>query len=306
MSRIDLDLFPGPAPRGEGAVASPRAGAHAPGPPAPLAPQAVADRPCVIALHSSASGPRQWEPWRALVPEAVELVAPALIGYGDEGGGWSAASPVTLAEEALRLAPWLERRPGGVHLLGHSYGGAVALELALRWPARVRSLTLYEPVRFGLLQAPGARSLRAEALELGHAVAALVRGQRLHAAAERFVDYWSGPGAWAACGGRRRAGIAQAMPKVAEEFGALFADQVPAHAWSRLAMPVRLLAGSASPAPVQRIAELLAQVCPRSTLQRLEGLGHMGPVQAPAQVAAAVEFRRMGQPSTGAAAARAA
>jgi pimeloyl-ACP methyl ester carboxylesterase len=304
MSRIDFDLFLGSAPRGNVGVTPPRAPAHAPGPPALLAPHPVCERPCVIALHSSASGPRQWEPWRALVPAAVDFVAPALIGYDDEGGGWRAATPVTLAEEALRLAPLLERAPGGMHLLGHSYGAAVALELALRWPARVHSLTLYEPVRFGLLQAPGARSLHAEALGLGHAVAALVRGQRLHEAAERFVDYWSGPGAWAACGGRRRAGIAQAMPKVAEEFGALFADQVPAQAWSRLAMPVRLLAGSASPAPVQRIAELLAQVCPHSTLQRLEGLGHMGPVQAPARVAAAVEFRRMGPPSMGATAAR--
>jgi pimeloyl-ACP methyl ester carboxylesterase len=250
------------------------------------------ERTCVIALHSSASGARQWDAWREFVPGAIELVAPELIGYG-EGGGWSAAAPLALADEAQRLAPLLERAPGGVHLLGHSYGGAVALELALRWPARVRSLTLYEPVRFGVLQAPGARGLRAEVLALGEAVSALVRGQRLHEAAERFVDYWSGAGAWEACHGRRRVAIAQAMPKVAAEFGALFADEVPVHAWRRLPMPVRLLCANRSPAPVQRIAELLAQVCARATLQRLEGLGHMGPVQAPARVAAAVDFRRM-------------
>lgn len=250
------------------------------------------DRASVIALHSSASGARQWEPWREFLPDAVELVAPELIGYED-GGGWSPAASLELADEAQRLAPLLEREPGGVHLLGHSYGGAVALELALRWPQRVRSLTLYEPVRFGLLQAPGTRALRAEVLALGQAVSALVHEQRLREAAERFVDYWSGAGAWEACNGRRRAGIAQAMPKVMAEFGALFADAVPVHAWRRLAMPVRLLCGSRSPAPTQRIAELLAQVCPRATLQRLEGLGHMGPVQAPARVAAAVDFRRM-------------
>lgn len=249
-------------------------------------------RASVIALHSSASGARQWAPWREIPPGAVELVAPDLIGYED-GSGWSPAVPLELADEAQRLAPLLDRDPGGVHLLGHSYGGAVALELALRWPQRVRSLTLYEPVRFGVLRAPGTWALRAEALALGHAVGVLVRAQRLREAAERFVDYWSGAGAWEACNGRRRAGIAQAMPKVMAEFGALFADAVPVHAWRRLAMPVRVLCGSCSPAPTQRIVELLVQLCPRATLQRLEGLGHMGPVQAPARVAAAVDFRRM-------------
>jgi pimeloyl-ACP methyl ester carboxylesterase len=34
---------------------------------------------------------------------------------------------------------------GGAHLVGHSYGGVVALAAAARWPAAVRSLVLIEP-----------------------------------------------------------------------------------------------------------------------------------------------------------------
>ncbi|WP_157268013.1 alpha/beta fold hydrolase [Azohydromonas aeria] len=245
----------------------------------------------LVALHSSASGARQWQAWRALLPASVDLVAPDLPGYGADGAApWRAAAPTTLADEAEPLLPLLSGVEGGVHLLGHSYGGAVALELALRWPQHVRSLTLYEPVRFGVLRGAAGRAPWSEALDLGGAVRAHVRARRLHAAAALFVDYWSGDGAWALCGEGRRAAIAACMPKVDAEFGALFADTVPLRAWAGLQMPVRLLAGTRSPAPVLRVAETLAQACPRATLRHLEGLGHMGPVQAPARVAAALGF----------------
>ena len=251
---------------------------------------ATADmRTTVVALHSSASGARQWDAWREHVPASVDLVTPSLIGYG-ESGGWRAALPVCLGDEARRLAGLLERTPGGVHLLGHSYGGAVALELALMKPGCVRSLTLYEPVRFGVLRAPGTERLWTSVLAFGYGVGALARAQRVHEAAAMFVDYWGGPGAWAACSERRRDAIAACMPKVDAEFGALLTDEVPLRAWRRLEMPVRLLVGTRSPEPTLRIAERLAQACPRGSLVRLEGLGHMGPLEAPARVAAVVDF----------------
>ena len=46
-----------------------------------------------------------------------------------------------------------ELRPGEkFHLIGHSYGGMVALQLAAQaQPQRVRSLSLFEPIAFHLL-----------------------------------------------------------------------------------------------------------------------------------------------------------
>lgn len=50
--------------------------------------------------------------------------------------------------DATLLAPLLA--PGGAHMVGHSYGGVVALYLAATHPAGVRSLTLIEPPAFWL------------------------------------------------------------------------------------------------------------------------------------------------------------
>ncbi|MDZ5457412.1 alpha/beta fold hydrolase [Azohydromonas lata] len=248
----------------------------------------------VIALHSSASGARQWDAWREHLPAALEFTTPSLMGYAGDNP-WHEDTPVSLAEEACRLEPLLAH--GGVHLLGHSYGGAVALELALRCPQRVLSLTLYEPVRFGVLRMHDTRTAWQAVLALGQAVREHVRARRLHEAGALFVDYWSGARAWEHCTPRRREAIAACMPKVDAEFAALFADARPLSALCRLRMPVRLLAGSASPAPVLRVAHLLAAALPNAGLCQLDGLGHMGPVTAPAQVAAAVFSRPLPTPA---------
>ncbi len=43
--------------------------------------------------------------------------------------------------------------PGPVHLVGYSYGGAVAATAAIENPSLVRSLILYEPALVSLLPA---------------------------------------------------------------------------------------------------------------------------------------------------------
>lgn len=246
------------------------------------APSFADDAPVILALHSSGASGRQWDAWRRL-PSAADWRTPELIGYS-AGSAWPIGACTTLDAEAQRLADLLAAAPRGVHLLGHSYGGSVALQLALRWPQRVRSLTLYEPVRFALLRDADAGLWRS-IVAVGREIGALTLQGRLAPAAERFVDYWSGAGTWAALPGARQEAVAARMPKVRAEFEALFDDAVPTHAYRHLAMPVRVLCGTRSPLPALRVSERLVQACPGATLVRFEGLGHLGPIEAPARVA---------------------
>ena len=108
------------------------------------------ERETLICLHSSASSGRQWRELVAPLESRFEVLTPNLLGY-DEPVAWPAGRAASLDDEARQLAPLLDARPGGVHLLGHSFGAAVALQMALRRPSRIKSLTLYEPVRFALL-----------------------------------------------------------------------------------------------------------------------------------------------------------
>jgi pimeloyl-ACP methyl ester carboxylesterase len=246
-------------------------------------------RRTLVALHCSGSGGRAFDGYRALLGSDTELVAPDLLGYA-AGERWPADAAASLDDEADRIAPLLARQGGGVHLLGHSYGGAVALQVALRWPERVRSLTVYEPVRFALLRADPV--LWAEIVGTGRRIGDLARQGRHHESAALFVDYWSTPGTWAALAPSRKDGVAARMAKVRAEFDALFGDPVAPSRYTRLAVPLTVLVGGRSPAPARRVAERLIEACPDARLVRLAHCGHMGALEDPTRVVRELPWAR--------------
>lgn len=241
-----------------------------------------AARPRLVCLHSSGSSGRQWQAIAAALAGRFDLHTPELLGYADSRR-WGAGAPVSLDDEAKALAPLLAVQP--VHLFGHSYGGAVALQMALRWPERVASLTLYEPVRFALLFGHAATAAAGESIvAVGRRIGMAVLSGRLEAAAEIFVDYWSGAGSWQRLTATRQRAIAERMPKVRAEFEALFADRIPPQAYRALTMPVHLIGGTRSPLPARQVLEVLHAQLPDGDRSVLDGLGHMGPVEAPQRV----------------------
>ncbi|HEX6017528.1 MAG TPA: alpha/beta hydrolase [Burkholderiaceae bacterium] len=250
-------------------------------------------RPRLICLHCSGGAGRPWQQWIAPFAERFEVHAPSLLGYAG-AAPWSIGTPVSLDAEAQALAALLQRER--VHLFGHSYGGAVALQMALRWPERVRTLTLYEPSRFALLLGRTASREAGEAIAgVGRRIGMEVLSGRLDAAAQRFVDYWCGDGAWAQLGDGARGAVSARMPKVQADFEALFADRVPAAAYRALAMPVQLIGGSRSPLPSRQVLDVLATHLPNAERTTLAGLGHMGPLDAPARVRAALTHLAVGE-----------
>lgn len=236
----------------------------------------------VLALHCSGSGAHQWKGWQAAARGRVEIIAPALLGYEGQTA-WDPAARVTLRAEARALAPLLGDHCDGVHLVGHSYGGAVALELALRYPTKIRSLTLYEPVRFSLLKAFDDAQWQ-DIAEVASAMVNLALCGSPDESSRHFVDYWSGAGTWAQLSPPVRAALRLRVNKVCAEFDALFDDDLSLDQLRQLTLPIRLLSGTQSPQPALRVVDRLAQVLPGAQRTCLPGLGHMGPVQDPVRV----------------------
>jgi pimeloyl-ACP methyl ester carboxylesterase len=87
--------------------------------------------------------------WRRATPHLAgerTVLAPDLPGFGESP---APAAGYDLDEVAGTLADALERAAGGpFDLLGHSLGGALAIVLAVRRPALVRSLVLSAPAGF--------------------------------------------------------------------------------------------------------------------------------------------------------------
>ena len=250
--------------------------------------------PVVVCLHCSSSSGRQWRALTAPLAQQFDFRTPDLLGY-DAPGNWPTGARVSLDDEADRLSELLVDAEAPVHLLGHSYGGAVALQMSLRWPGRVASMTLYEPVRFGLLfgastagagEAAQTVEARYQIVTIGNRFALAVMSGRLDEAAAMFVDYWGGHGTWAAMDPRRRHLQAALMPKVNAEFQSLFSDRVPAPVYESLTMPVHLIGGTSSPLPARMVMRLLATRIPKISTVTVVGLNHMAPVSAADRVRA--------------------
>jgi pimeloyl-ACP methyl ester carboxylesterase len=104
----------------------------------------------VVMLHSSLGSKSQWTALADRLASRFRVIALDLLGYGDNPAS-STAAPFALDEEIRLVTAQLDHLVEPhlrVHLIGHSYGGLVALRFAQRMRGRVASLSLYEPVAF--------------------------------------------------------------------------------------------------------------------------------------------------------------
>ena len=243
----------------------------------------------VVCIHASASSAAQWTSLVNRLDDRYRPLAVDLHGAG-RSPAWRGARPLTLADEVALLEPALAATGARFHLVGHSYGGAVALKVALAHPHWVASLTVFEPVLFSLLMAhdpeqPAAREIDAVRADTS---AAADRGD-LHGAGARFVDYWTGAGTWTAMSQRGRAAIAAVMSGLKDQWHAVFEEPTPLGALERLDVPTLCLMGACSPESSRAVSRLLVKTLPRVMAVELEGVGHMGPVTHAERVNALIE-----------------
>lgn len=247
----------------------------------PFAPVRVHSRhaghgPAVICLHSSGGSSAQWKSLSGKLVRGHRVIAPDFLGHAGSpapvaGGG------TVLEQDAAQVAA-IAAAHGPVHVVGHSYGAAVALRLALGHPWLVRSMVLYEPVVFGALDGGGADArLWQEISQVGRTIVMHARLRRPLASARLFVDYWSGAGSWPALGAARQGTVALRMPSVAAHFSALFGWQ-PMPALRKLRVPLLLVHGERTRRVAAVIAARLAEALPTAEGLRIGGAGHMGPL----------------------------
>jgi pimeloyl-ACP methyl ester carboxylesterase len=242
--------------------------------------------PTVILLHSSGSSGRQWDTLVSALQTRFRLQTVDFHGHGATPA-WNGARPLAIDDDAALVAPLLAAASGGAHLVGHSYGGAVALKLARLYPQAVSSIAVYDPVSFRLLFDYNPRQQAArEVMTVAARIHTNLLVGRVDRAAAHFIDYWSGDGTWAAMPLSRRQSVVSRMPSIVPHFSALFSDALRRSELARLPMPVLCLTGARTRASTRRIGELLRLAMPAATHQMLAGMGHMGPVTHAGAVAA--------------------
>ncbi|HEY5949001.1 MAG TPA: alpha/beta fold hydrolase [Kofleriaceae bacterium] len=235
----------------------------------------------VLLIHSGGFTSRQWRKLADQLAPRYRVIAPDLIGYGSEP--WPVDKPFHYRQDVDYLAAMLDEP---AHVVGHSYGGLLALQLALAVPDRVRSLALYEPVAFGVLDEPQDQPARDEVAQLpAYAPDASGVDETWLAA---FVDWWNGAGAWQRLGEDTKRAFRAVGWKVSQEVATLANDRTDRARYGSIAVPTLLLGGEKSQPAERRVVEKLEAALPAAKLHMFAELGHMGPITHGALVNAAI------------------
>jgi esterase len=152
----------------------------------------------LVLVHGSLNDYRYWNLQIAVFAAHHRVIAVSLRHYFPEpwGGRGEDFSILQHADDVAEFVRALDLGP--VHLLGHSRGGAVVLNVAARHPEVIRTLILADAsgLEALLTDTPESRALAAEGLQLRERLAAdLAKGDR-EAAIRTYVEELSGPGRW--------------------------------------------------------------------------------------------------------------
>ena len=234
--------------------------------------------PGVVCLHSNSSSSGQWRALMEKLSPKFRVLAADSYGAG-KSPPWEKQRPLTLSDEVALLEPVFARAGDPFSIVGHSYGAGVALIAALMHPKRVRALALYEATLFALVDAESPPPNDADGIcaAVARAVGALDAGDA-DRAAEYFIDFWMGRGAWRSMPEQRRAPIAATIHNIRGWSHALVREPTPVQAFAALDMPVLYMVGKRSPLPSRAVAKILTRVLPRVEVVELDGVGHMAPV----------------------------
>jgi pimeloyl-ACP methyl ester carboxylesterase len=102
-------------------------------------------KPNLIFVHGGGDHARSWDKIAEAFINDFRILAPDLRGHGDSN--WACGATYSIAEFVLDLATLIDivgRHP--VYLIGHSLGGAVALQYTGVYPEQVKKLVVIEGV----------------------------------------------------------------------------------------------------------------------------------------------------------------
>lgn len=255
----------------------------------------------IVLLHSSMSSKLQWYALMESLYRDFLVIAVDLYGYGDspfpnKKENFCFNDEIALVESLLAdIIPPDEP----FHLVGHSYGGAVGLrfcykEIEQAQPTpRILSLALFEPVAFHLL--PENEEARSQVFQQKEIIDSFMVNKQYSAAAEYFIDFWSGAGTFSGFPEIIRQTFLKSIQKLPLDFQALRGEPLSLEDYSRIKQPVCLMVGRQSALMAQRISVLLAEKLSDCRLKWING-GHMAPVYQAKEVNAIIETFIRGVP----------
>ena len=250
----------------------------------------------LVLVHGSWS---EHAAWQLAVPGLTRSFR--VITYDRHSHGQSppaAEGPLARRRHEDDLAALIETAAGGrAHVAGTSYGGSIALGLAVRRPELFRSVSAHEPPLVGLAPSDAIVGEATRDLEI---VGRIIEKGDPEAGARHFVEHVAiGPGAWPLLPPEIHAAMIRNAPAFAAELEDPDWAELDLEALGELRIPVLLTQGDASLPWFAPIMETLAGAAPRAERATIEEAGHVPHQTHPAEYAAIVSSFALGGKGAG-------
>ncbi|CUH99833.1 alpha/beta fold hydrolase [Leisingera aquaemixtae] len=237
--------------------------------------------PKVILIHSSVAGARQWGNLMSALSDKFHLIAINLFGYGATDG-WPKSETQTLEDQARLLQPFLPDDGEKVSIVGHSYGGSVAMKAAALFKDHIDRLVLIEPNPFYLLEQNGRDVAFQEATSLRNTIKQSGKDNTWPIAAEVFANYWTGQGSWDAMPEERRAKFTKALEPNFHEWDGVMNEKTPLSDWeAQLPSNTTVVSAADTVRSIDEIVSLMRENIPHWRFEMIERGGHMAAMTKP-------------------------
>lgn len=233
----------------------------------------------VVFVHGSAGGLDSWDPVAPLLDDEFELWVYARRGYAPSDG---CRRPKTFADDAADVEAVLTTAGGRAHLVGGSYGGTVALHAACAGNVTIRSVALFEPPLFAAGAAAAVALERFRELVVTGDVPAATRlfAEEVARVPAAVIDALTHASDSQQDAAQEAAAAAEAVGCL-HDLEALAADVPNIGRWAHVGVPVLLMQGADTWAPMPAAMDALAEVLPKVTRAVWPGQSHFATHTAP-------------------------
>jgi pimeloyl-ACP methyl ester carboxylesterase len=242
----------------------------------------------VLLVHAANNHGGQWDPVRADMGDGYRYLLPDLFNCG-RTGPWPFRRDLDFDDETDIVLAVLGASGQAAHIVGHSYGGAVALRAAIRSRSQIRSMCLIEPGGCPLLAAAGLQSEYDEYVGVMQAFLTAVDNEDRVGAWRSFLNYYRGSlDAWDQIDDDTRLKIIEKTDTQRQVYAAQMSNPTTLAEVRKLEVETLIVTGSKTTAPERGVCGVLAQYLPNASVHTIQGAGHPMPTTHSGMVASAV------------------
>jgi pimeloyl-ACP methyl ester carboxylesterase len=242
--------------------------------------------PTVVFVPGSCSTGSAWRPILSELGNGWRAVTTSLLGYGGTAERRTLRD-ADISREAEILEAVVRRAASPVHLVGHSFGGAAAIAVALRRRVPLLSLVIIEAPVLELLRHAGEHRHYRALREMTDVYFDAFRAGET-AAIKLMIDFYGGAGTFAAWPERVRRYAVDTTPVNILDWASAYDFQLTPACLANIDVPALVLRGGASHPAMRRASELLSQCMANASLATIAGAAHFMISTHAAQVAGAI------------------